>query len=84
MNNNAKRFPVKDLPSAKSGAKLQKINEITKYPTEKFENTKKKSKFAPRNYTKQYEKVNHPILFSHNVGMYNECKKAKDGNIEVH
>ena len=73
VNNNAKRFPVRDLPSAKSGAKLQKINEITKYPTEKFENTKKKSKFAPRNYTKQYEKVNYPLHFSHYVGMRNVC-----------
>jgi hypothetical protein len=47
VNNNAKRFPLSDLPSAKSGTKLQKINETTKYPTEKFGNTKKKSKFAP-------------------------------------
>jgi hypothetical protein len=47
VNNNAKRFPIQDLPSAKSGTKLQKINETTKYPTEKFGNTKKKSKFAP-------------------------------------
>ena len=73
VNNNAKRFPVRDLPSAKSGAKLQKINEITKYPTEKFENTKKKSKFAPRNYTKQYEKVNYTLHFSDYVGMRNVC-----------
>jgi hypothetical protein len=76
VNNNAKRFPVKDLPSAKSGAKLQKINEITKYPTEKFENPKKKTKFAPTNYTKQYEKVNYPLHFTPYGDMFYECQEA--------
>jgi len=46
VNNNAKWFPFTDLPSAKSGAKLQKNYNTAKYTNEKFANAKKKNYFC--------------------------------------